>query len=226
MKTIGRQKIGLAAGDALIVVDLQNDFLPGGSLAVPCGDVVIPLLNCYLAEFARRQLPVFATRDWHPPDHCSFRTQGGRWAVHCVANSTGAQLASELILPPWSFVISKGVSADKEAGSGFEGTDLEKRLRGPGLRRLFIGGLAADYSVLSTVKDGVARGFRVFLLSDAIRALNVKPGDGRDAEAQMIRLGAVPIQLKGIRADEDRMQRFTSGSKRYQSKSVGDLPIA
>ena len=163
-----------------------------------CGDAVIPVLNCYLAEFAGRRLPVFATRDWHPADHRSFQTQGGRWPVHCVANSTGAKFASELILPPWTVVISKGVAADKEGYSGFEGTDLEKRLRGARLHRLFIGGLATDCCVLNTVKQGLARGFRVFLLSDAIRAANVKPGDGRDAEAEMIRLGAVLIQLTDL----------------------------
>ena len=191
-------KIKLAAGDALIVVGVQNDFLPGGSLPVLCGHTVIPALNRYLAEFAGRQLPVFATRDWHPPDHRSFQTQGGRWPVHCVAQSEGAKFASELILPPWTVVISKGVAADNEACSGFEGTDLERRLRGARLQRLFIGGLATDYCVLNTVKHGLGRGFRVLLLRDAIRAMNLKPGAGRDAEAEMIRLGAVPTQLTGI----------------------------
>jgi nicotinamidase/pyrazinamidase len=119
MKTTERTKIRLTAGDALIVVGLQNDFLPGGSLPVACGDAVIPVLNCYLAEFAGRRLPVFATRDWHPADHRSFQTQGGRWPVHCVANSKGAEFPSELILPPWTILISKGVPADQEGYSGF-----------------------------------------------------------------------------------------------------------
>src|SRR5580765_7287739 len=121
VRTNGRQKIGPTAGDALIIVDVQNDFLPGGSLPVPCGNTVIPVLNRYLAEFVERQLPVFATRHWHPPNHCSFQTEGGRWPVHCVANSKGAHFASELILPPWTVVISKGVTADQEAWSGFAG---------------------------------------------------------------------------------------------------------
>jgi len=198
MKNPQRQETELVAGDALIVVDLQNDFLPGGSFAVPHADAVIPVLNRYLAEFAGRQLPIFATRDWHPMNHCSFRTQGGRWPVHCVADSKGEQFASELILPPWTVVISKGVAPDKEAYSGFEGTVLEKRLRGLGLRRLFVGGLATDYCVLNTVKDALARGFSVFLLRDAIGAVNVKPDDGRNAEAEMLRLGATPIQLKHL----------------------------
>ena len=194
------EKVRLAAGDALIVVDVQNDFLAGGSLPVSCGDAVIPVLNRYLAEFAGRQLPIFATRAWHPPSHCSFETQGGRWPVHCLANSKGAQFPSELILPPWTVVISKGAAADQEAYSGFEGTDLERRLCGSGLRRLFLGGLATDYCVLNTVKDALARGFGVFLLRDAIRAVNVKPDDGDNAEGEMLRLGAVPIQLKHLAA--------------------------
>ena len=200
MKKITLQKVRLAAGDALIMVDVQNDFLPGGSLAVPCGHTVIPVLNQYLAEFARKQLPIFAMRDWHPANHCSFQSQGGPWPVHCVADSKGAQFASELILPPWTVVISHAVAADREAYSGFERTDLENRLRGFRLNRLFVGGLATDYCVLYTVKDALARGFSVFLLRDAIRAVNVKPDDGRNAEAEMIRLGATPIQLKNLAA--------------------------
>jgi nicotinamidase/pyrazinamidase len=183
------EKVKLGAGDALILVDVQNDFLAGGSLAVPRGNNVIPVLNGYLAEFAGRQLPIFATRDWHPANHCSFQSQGGRWPVHCVANSKGAQFPSELILPPWAVVISKGVNADKEAYSGFEGTDLEKRMRGHGIRRLFVGGLATDYCVLNTVKDVLTHGFTVFLLRDAIRAVNVKPNDGHNGEAEMVHSG-------------------------------------
>ena len=188
------------AGDALIVVDVQNDFLAGGSLPVQGGDAVIPVLNRYLAEFAERQLPIFATRDWHPANHCSFQTRGGRWPIHCVAGSKGAQFPSALILPPWTIVISKGVAADKEAYSGFEGTDLEERLRGSGLHRLFVGGLATDYCVFNTVKDALARGFSVILLCDAIRAVNVRPDDGAKAEAEMLWLGAVSMQLKCLAA--------------------------
>jgi nicotinamidase/pyrazinamidase len=161
---------------------------------------VIPVLNRYLAEFAARQLPIFATRDWHPANHCSFKTHGGHWPAHCVVDSQGAQFPSELILPPWTVVVSKGVAVDKEAYSGFEGTDLEKRLRGSGLRRLFIGGLATDYCVVKTVEDALAHGFSVFLLRDAIRAVNVKPDDGTRAEAEMSRLGAMPIQLNHLAA--------------------------
>jgi len=143
-------------------------------------------------------LPIYVTRDWHPADHCSFKTEGGQWPVHCVADSQGAQFASELVLPPWTVVISKGICPDKETSSGFEGTDLEKRLRGHGIRRLFFAGLATDHCVLNTVRDALARGFSVFLLRDAIRAVNVKPADGRNAKTEVFRMGARPIQLKNL----------------------------
>jgi len=193
-----RQKIRLVAGDALIVVDVQNDFLPGGSLAVPCSNKVIPALNRYVARFAKRHLPIYVTRDWHPADHCSFKTEGGQWPVHCVADSQGAQFASELVLPPWTVVISKGIRPDREACSGFEGTDLENRLRGHSIRRLFVAGLASDHCVLNTVQEALARGFSVLLLRDAICAMNVKPADGRNAKTEMVRLGARSIQLKNL----------------------------
>lgn len=187
-------KTVIKPGDALVVVDVQNDFLPGGSLAVPQGDAVVPALNRYLAVWRDRGLPVFATRDWHPPDHCSFREQGGPWPPHCVAGTAGAAFAADLELPSDGVLISKGQQPDRDAYSGFEGTDLDAELRRAGVHRLFVGGLATDYCVLSTVRDARKLGYTVFLLTDAIRAVDVRPGDGRRAEAEMIKLGAVPIQ--------------------------------
>ncbi|OGI46887.1 MAG: nicotinamidase [Candidatus Muproteobacteria bacterium RBG_16_65_34] len=187
------QKVGIGPGDALIVVDAQNDFLPGGSLAVPAGDEVVPVLNRYLGAFHAKGLPIFATRDWHPVNHCSFKAQGGPWPPHCVAGTAGAAFAPGLKLPPETTTISKATPPDKDAYSGFEGTDLEARLRAQGVRRLFIGGLATDYCVLNTVKDALNNGYEVHLLTDAIRAVNVQPDDGRKAESQMQRLGARPL---------------------------------
>jgi nicotinamidase/pyrazinamidase len=187
-----------SATDALIIVDVQNDFLPGGRLAVPRGDEIIPLLNRYLAGFELEKLPIFATRDWHPPNHCSFQTQGGPWPVHCVMQTQGAEFPAALRLPSWAVVISKGSSPDQEAYSGFEGTNLETRLRKASVEHLFVGGLATDYCVLNTVRDGVKRGFKIMLLKDSIRAVNVHPDDGRKAEEEMLRLGAVPFQLPSI----------------------------
>ncbi|MCR4332821.1 MAG: nicotinamidase [Sulfuricaulis sp.] len=192
------QKISLSAGDAFIVVDVQNDFLPGGSLAVPDGDAVVPVLNRYLAEFSARELPVYTTRDWHPANHCSFKAQGGPWPPHCVAESPGAQFAALLRFPSGTLVISKATQPDKDAYSGFEGTDLGARLRARKIKRLFVGGLATDYCVLNTVRDALSLGHEVYLLTDAIRAVNVKPDDGRKAKAEMQRLGAKPITLAAL----------------------------
>ena len=185
----------LAATDALIVVDVQNDFLPGGHLAVPQGDEVVSVLNRYLAAFERARRPIFVTRDWHPVNHCSFKRQGGPWPVHCVAHTQGAAFAPALRLPATAAIISKGITPDKEAYSGFEGTSLEERLRLAGVRRLYVGGLATDYCVLNTVKDGLLHGFGVVLLMDAIRPVNVHESDGPNAEAEMLRLGATPFDL-------------------------------
>ena len=186
----------LTAGDALVVVDVQNDFLPGGRLAVPQGDEVMPVLNRYIAAFVQKHLPIFATRDWHPPNHCSFQSEGGQWPSHCVMNTEGAAFAASLELPSSATIISKVTAPGKEAYSGFEGTDLAERLRQEGVRRLYVGGLATDYCVLNTAKDGLRHGFKVMLLKDAIAAVNVAPADGRKAEEEMVRLGAVPIRLR------------------------------
>ena len=190
----------LHPGDALIVVDVQNDFLPGGSLPVPGGDEIVPLLNDYIAAFERAGLPVFATRDWHPAEHCSFRRRGGPWPVHCVAGSTGAAFAPDLRLPPSAVVVSKGTAPECDAYSGFEDTDLDARLGAAGARREFVGGLATDYCVLDTVKEALARGYATVLLADAVRAVDVEPGDGRRARLEMVRRGAASIRRKQLGA--------------------------
>lgn len=191
-------KIKLAAGDALIAVDVQNDFLPGGSLAVPGGDEVIPVLNRYIALFTGRGLPVFATRDWHTPDHCSFRQQGGVWPPHCVAGTAGAAFPAALALSEGAQVISKADTRLKDAYSGFEGTSLDSLLQSAGIRRVFVGGLATDYCVLNTVKDALRYGYQTLVIEDAVRAVNVQPGDGTRALEDMLRLGAVAIHFEEI----------------------------
>jgi nicotinamidase/pyrazinamidase len=188
----------LAAGDGLVVVDVQNDFLPGGALAVPAGDQVVPVLNRYLSLFAERSLPIIATRDWHPANHCSFLEQAGLWPPHCVANTHGAAFAPALALPPTTIVISKGTDPLQEAYSGFQGTDLAERLRAIGVRRLFVGGLATEFCVLATVTDGLREGFSVFLLLDAIQALEMQPGDARRSEQEMFDHGAHSLRREDI----------------------------
>ncbi|MGC2047109.1 MAG: nicotinamidase [Gallionella sp.] len=185
-------------GDALLIVDVQNDFLPGGSLAVSRGDEVVPVLNRYLKIFTAQRLPVYATRDWHPLQHCSFREQGGLWPPHCVADTRGAGFAAELRLPPSTVVISKATTVEQDAYSGFQGTDLDSRLRAANISRLYIGGLATDYCVLNTVRDALRLGYQVLLLDDAIRAVDVQPGDGRRAEAEMSKLGALRITVQRV----------------------------
>jgi nicotinamidase/pyrazinamidase len=190
----------LRDGDALIVVDVQNDFLPGGSLAVPHGGEVVPILNRYIAEFHARRLPVVATRDWHPANHISFKARGGPWPPHCVPGTRGAEFAPGLRLPADAPIVSKAATPDDDSYSGFQGTDLAARLKRQNITRLFIGGLATDYCVLVTVKDAISNGFEVVLLQDAIRAVNVAPDDGAKAEAEMRRLGAQPATLADIRS--------------------------
>lgn len=183
--------------DALLVVDLQRDFLPGGALGVRDGDAVVPLLNRCIAAAHRRGVPVVATRDWHPADHCSFRAQGGPWPVHCVAHTPGAAFSPDLDLPEDAMLVHKATRPDEEAYSTFQGTGLAQRLRALGVRRVVIGGLATDYCVRSSALDALAEGFDVVVLEDAVRAVDVQPGDGARALAQVQAAGATLAHSEG-----------------------------
>ena len=169
----------------MLIVDVQNDFLPGGALAVPHGDAVIAPLNEWIARFLQQGLPVFATRDLHPPEHCSFRDQGGPWPAHCVAGSPGAEFAVKLQLPADARIISKAATPGEEAYSGFQGTALGAQLQNSGCARVIIGGLATDYCVQATALDARAAGFEVLVLRDAVRAVDVSAGDGERALREM-----------------------------------------
>lgn len=188
----------LPISSALVVVDVQNDFLPGGALAVPGGDAVLEPLNRCLDAFAADGLPVFATRDWHPENHCSFRARGGPWPPHCVAGSAGARFSAALRLPSSAEIVSKGRDPDHDAYSGFEGTDLEERLRALAVRHVFIGGLAGDYCVRATARDALGRGISVSLIEDAIRAID--PEAGRRALAELETLGAARLDSRSLTA--------------------------
>lgn len=190
----------LCKGDALLLIDVQNDFLPGGSLEVPSGDEIIPVLNRYIEVFSKASLPVYASRDWHPPDHSSFRAQGGIWPPHCIAGSRGAEFSPKLTLPANAVIISKATNPNSDAYSDFDEPDLEQSLRQNGISRLFIGGLATDYCVLYTVRDALSHGYEVHLLLDGIRAINLKPGDGQRAIEEMTARGAQPIRFEAIAA--------------------------
>jgi nicotinamidase/pyrazinamidase len=189
--------------EALIVVDVQNDFCPGGALAVPEGHAVVPVLNTYAKEFARRGAPVYASRDWHPRVTHHFREFGGIWPVHCVQGTPGAELHRDLALPPNSTIVDKGQDPNEDAYSAFQarmpsGTALETDLRARGVERVYIGGLATDYCVKSTVLDALARGFRATLLVDAARGVNLKPHDSEDAIAEMVRAGGDLVTVEHV----------------------------
>jgi nicotinamidase/pyrazinamidase len=177
-------------GDALLVVDVQKDFLPGGALGVADGGAVVPVLNAWIERFAAAGRPVIFTRDWHPPDHCSFRDQGGMWPAHCVAASTGAAFADDLLVPGDAIIVSKAERLDQEAYSGFEGTGLSGSLRDLGVRRIYVGGLATDYCVKATVEDACRAGLQVVVIEAGIRAVEVRAGDGARALAAMRSAGA------------------------------------
>ena len=174
---------------ALIVVDVQNDFCPGGALAVERGDEVVAPLNRLIGEFLARGLPVYKTRDWHPRRTKHFAEYGGTWPVHCVQNTRGAEFHKDLLEDPRVEVISKG-TGDEDSYSAFDGTKLAEELRRRGVREVWVGGLATDYCVKNTVLDALREGFRVKAVADAMRAVNVNPGDGERAVEEMRRAGA------------------------------------
>jgi len=175
---------------ALLVVDVQVDFCPGGALAVKNGDEVVPALNRVIEIFERQSLPIFFTRDWHPADHISFRSRGGIWPSHCIQETQGAKFHPDLRIPAAAVVISKGTSRNAEAYSGFQGTDLDGRLRNLGVEEIFLGGLTTDYCVRESSLDARKAGFLVTVMEDCIRAVDVRPGDGDRAIADMRRAGA------------------------------------
>ena len=174
---------------ALIVVDVQNDFCPGGSLAVERGDEVVEPLNRLIREFLEQGLPVYKSRDWHPPETKHFADYGGTWPVHCVRNTRGAEFHEDLLEDPRVQIVSKG-TGDEDSYSAFDGTTLAEDLRRRGVREVWVGGLATDYCVKNTVLDARRQGFRVRALTDAMRAVNLQPGDGERALAEMRAAGA------------------------------------
>lgn len=192
-------KIQLTDADALVIVDVQNDFMPDGSLPVPESNHIIPVINRYIDIFTELGLPVFATRDWHPLKHCSFVQQGGPWPEHCVQDTRGAEFANGLVLPSDVTVISKGFSMEEDAYSGFQNTELDDRLTALTVERLFICGLALDVCVLNTVMDALHNSYQVYLLEDATRAVNVSPGDGVKAVEQIKSAGGICMNLKQLK---------------------------
>jgi nicotinamidase/pyrazinamidase len=180
-------------GDGLLLIDVQNDFVAGGTLAVPGGEEVVPVLNGWIAAFEDAGFPVIYSRDWHPPDHCSFVEQGGPWPTHCVQETKGADFVAGLDMREDAVVVSKAMDPDKEEYSDFADGTLAEILREIGVSRLFVGGLATDYCVRATVLDALAESFAVSVIADGVRAVDVTPGDGPRALEQMAEAGATII---------------------------------
>jgi nicotinamidase/pyrazinamidase len=178
----------LQQGDALIIVDVQKDFCPGGALPIENGDKVVPILNRWIAAAVAKGVPIYASRDWHPLGHISFTERGGPWPPHCIQDSDGARFHPDLKLPDSVIKVTKGVRFDQDQNSAFDQTGLAKQLRKDGIQRLVVGGLAQDVCVLATVLDARKEGFEVVLISDATRPVTVQGGE--EARRKMRESGA------------------------------------
>lgn len=201
------ERLMIGESDALIVVDVQNDFCPGGALPVKDGDLVVPVLNRLIPLFRT----VVFTRDWHPLNHLSFSDaptyQDKSWPRHCVQNSAGAAFHPGLQVPPDALVVSKGSDPEQEAYSGFQGTNLSRSLRERGVARVFVGGLATDYCVKATVLDALREGFQAVVIRDAVRGVDLPPGSADQALAEMEKEGAIILaadRLAGAEKPHDK----------------------
>ena len=180
---------------ALLIVDVQKDFCPGGALPAPGGDSIIPALNRHLAEARGRDMPVYASRDWHPAVTSHFKEYGGEWPPHCMQGSAGAQFHGDLKLPADVIVITKGDDPARAGYSAFDGHTKDRRallrdLRDRHVTRLYVGGIATDYCVKATALDAAQAGLEVRVLRDAITGIDVQPGDADRAVEEMSRAGA------------------------------------
>ena len=169
---------------------MQKDFLLGGALPVEGGDEIIPVLNGYIKRFEDAKAHIFASRDWHPSNHISFKAQGGQWPPHCVQDTEGAKFSPSLKLPSKIAVISKATNPEHESYSVFDGTSFGHELKMCEIKRLFIGGLATDYCVVNTVLDARKLGYETVVLTDATLGINVEPGDVNKAFETMVKAGA------------------------------------
>jgi len=189
---------------ALLLIDVQNDFCPGGTLAVKQADKIVPILNKYIRYFTEQKLPIFASRDWHARNTKHFKQFGGIWPKHCVQRTKGAQFHAKLRLSKQVIIVSKGIDPAKEGYSAFEAIDsngivLEKLLNILKVEELCVGGLATDYCVRSSALDALNKGFRVKLLTDAIKGVDLKPGDSDAAIRQMVKTGAKTITFESLK---------------------------
>jgi nicotinamidase/pyrazinamidase len=178
----------LKHGDALIVVDVQKDFCPGGALPIEDGDRIVPVINRWIAAAVAKGVSVYASRDWHPVGHISFKERGGPWPPHCIQDGDGARFHPDLALPDSTIVVTKGVRFDQDQSSAFDQTGLAAQLRRDGIRRLWVAGLAEDVCVLATVLDGCREEFEIFLIKKGTCPISVEGGE--QARRQMQAAGA------------------------------------
>lgn len=186
---------------ALLLVDCQNDFFPGGALPVPGADEIIPVINRYIDIFSGKGALILASRDWHPGKTDHFERYGGDWPVHCVKNTVGAAFNPDLDIPDDAVVVSKGEDPGSDSysaffGTGENGTDLRELLERHGVREIFVAGLATDYCVKSTVLHALEKGFQVKLLVDAVRGVNANEEDAEKAIREMETEGAETITIE------------------------------
>jgi nicotinamidase/pyrazinamidase len=219
------KKYTIANSDALLITDIQKDFLPGGALPVAGGNEIIPVLNEYARRFEDSGAFVFASRDWHPPNHMSFKEQGGPWPSHCVQNTDGAQFSPDLKLPQDILVVSKAIDPKRESYSVFEGTNFEKELRTRGVKQLFVGGLATDYCVVNTVLDAVKFGFDAVVIMDATLGINVQPHDVDEAVAAMQEAGAQQMTMDDFPDEIDALPMGTAEADKLAQKPTGKAAV-
>jgi len=188
---------------ALLIVDMQNDFCPGGALGIKGGDKIIPAVNKYIKIFLRQQMPVFASRDWHPKKTGHFKKFGGTWPVHCIQKTKGADFHAELKLPKEAVFLYKGMDPQEDSYSVFQAKDANgmeffNLLKIFGVKEIFIAGLATDYCVKYTVIDALRNGLKVKLLIDAVKGVDLNPGDSEEAIKEMLKSGAKIADLKNF----------------------------
>ena len=184
-------------------MDVQNDFCPGGALAVPEGDKIVPVINKYIRIFAKKKLPIFSTRDWHPVRTKHFKDFGGLWPVHCIQSTQGAAFHPDLKLPKEAILLYKGMDPQEDCYSSFwaedvRGVTLFKLLKAMSIKEIYISGLATDYCVKFTAMDALKHGFKVKILMDAIKGVDLKPNDSRDAIKKITKMGAKKVKLADL----------------------------
>lgn len=189
---------------ALLVVDIQNDFCPGGALGISAGDKIIPVINKYIEIFSKNKLAIFFSRDWHPKKTVHFKKFGGTWPVHCVENTQGASFHPKLKIPKEAIILSKGIDPQEDSYSAFEARDacgqsLGNLLKIFGVEEIYIAGLATDYCVKYSALDALKNGFKVKVLKDAIKGVNIKPADSQEALDEITGVGAKEIGLSELR---------------------------